>query len=90
MQNGKHLNVRIAELIFMKKDKREFSLMSEAHERIDFKRSDILRTFSQLFNEKKPFFLFFFFERSADEASKNNAHYHSDNQELEWYLTTKS
>ena len=46
-----------------------------------FKRSGILRTFSQLFIEKKPFF--FFFERSADEASKNNARYHSDNQELE-------
>ena len=36
MQNGKYMNVRIAELIFMKKDEREFSLMSEAHGKIDF------------------------------------------------------
>ena len=36
MQDGKYMNVRIVELIFMEKDEREFSLMSEAHEKIVF------------------------------------------------------
>ena len=30
------MNVRIVELIFMEKDKRQFSLISEAHEKIAF------------------------------------------------------
>ena len=30
------MNIRIVELIFMEKDKREFSLMSQAHEKIVF------------------------------------------------------
>ena len=32
MLDGKYMNVRIVELIFMEKDKKEFSLMFEAHE----------------------------------------------------------
>ena len=36
MQDGKYMNVRIVELIFMGKDEREFSLMSEAHEKLVF------------------------------------------------------
>ena len=36
MQDGEYMNIRIVELIFMEKDEREFSLMSEAHEKIVF------------------------------------------------------
>ena len=32
MLDGKYMNVRIVELIFMEKDEKEFSLMFEAHE----------------------------------------------------------
>ena len=56
MQDGKYMNVRIVEIIFLKKDERE--LISEAHEKFVFDRSDILKTFSQLFTEQKPGFLF--------------------------------
>ena len=36
MHDGKYMNVRILELIYMGKDEREFSLISEAHEKLVF------------------------------------------------------
>ena len=42
----------------MEKDKIEFSMMSDAHEKIVFKPLDILKTFSQLRTEQKPELLF--------------------------------
>ena len=36
MQDAEYINLRIVQLIFMEKDKREFSLMSEVHEKIVF------------------------------------------------------
>ena len=67
------MNVRIVELIFMEKDEREFSLMSEAHEKIVFcmVRDSEKPFHSCLLNRNQTFC----FERSIDEASKNNTRY---------------
>ena len=86
MQGGKYLNLRIVKMMFMKKDKREFSC-PKLTKRSFFVRSDILKTFSQLFTKQKPSFLF---RKKSAEASKNSVRYHSDNRELKWHLTIKS
>ena len=53
MQGGKYLNLRIVKMMLMKKDKREFSC-PKLTKRLFFERSDILKTFSQLFTKQKP------------------------------------
>ena len=71
--------VRIFELIFMEKDKKEFPWFPKLIKKSLFERPDILKTLSHLFTEQKPGFSF---EKSLDEASKNNTRYHSNNREL--------
>ena len=64
MQDAEYINLRIVQLIFMEKDKREFSLMSEVHEKIVFWMVRHSKTFSQLFFEQKTGF---FIDWSVDE-----------------------
>ena len=66
MQDGKYMNVRIVEFVFTEKDKREFSFMSEAQEKIIFLNGEtFLKPFHSCLLNRNQAFCF----ENVDEAS---------------------